>query len=230
MERRCLVESVGLDTQGSREIARSSSSRGDYIDCSGPTLLILLTQDDVAEVLPTSQTVSTPSIQDVHSEPTTTSSMLLPAWYSRILSDPLGTRSYERILPLLLRLSYHGYPIEFTAKEKWHFHRKIKGGKVIIDRPDTAKKQGFKIEQILGTKHALPAINLGTMKASDLDLATELAKRINDEQIKKRVLDLARKIHEEVDSATAAEDPWLKQLDWTLVSHERPVSIHPIYV
>lgn len=76
----------------------------------------------------------------------------------------------------------------------------------------------------------MPAINLGTMKASDLDLATELAKRINDEQIKKRVLDLARKIHEEVDSATAAEDPWLKQLDWTLVSHERPVSIHPIYV
>ncbi len=44
-----------------------------------------------------------------------------PSWYLNVLADPRAKQVMHRILPLLLKTSYSGYPLHFSPKVSWHY-------------------------------------------------------------------------------------------------------------
>lgn len=135
----------------------------------------------------------------------------MPSWYSHVLSDPFGKKSIERILPLLLRLSYNGQPLQYTYKERWHT---LVDGQIVP--LETA--QGKKITVILNSRHALSLLKNERMTACDVPLALEISSGNRGRDIEEQVLILAKRTLEESISDLGADDAWLRQLDWDPVS------------
>jgi DNA polymerase gamma 1 len=135
---------------------------------------------------------------------------MLPAWYSDVISNPFAQKTFERILPLLLKLSYEGHPLQYNYKERWHF----------LDRGEItriASSGGKKTTQILSSRHALAHLQSGKMDSCDVQLAKEISRGEKGEDVQCRVLHLAKSTFEGLESNKADQDPWLRQLDWTLV-------------
>ncbi|KAJ7504568.1 DNA polymerase family A-domain-containing protein [Mycena galericulata] len=130
------------------------------------------------------------------------SSSQLPSWYAHIRESPFSTRSIERILPLLLKLSYNGQPILWSSKEKWHY---LAPSTQTITRFDTAAKN-LKTNTVLCAKHALKSFDDGRMGSCDVDLATLISQGVRDDKLAKKIKSLAD------------QDKWLEQLDWSLVT------------
>lgn len=138
---------------------------------------------------------------------------MLPFWYSDVVSNPLAQKTVERILPLLLRLSYEGHPLQYNYKERWHF--------LVQDEiTRIATSGGKKTTQILSSRHSLVHFQSGKMDSCDVQLAKDISKGEKGENVQCRVLHLAKSIYEGWDSDKAGQDPWLKQLDWRLVDHD----------
>jgi DNA polymerase gamma 1 len=158
----------------------------------------------------------------------------LPAWYARLLSDPLSKHVIQRTLPLLLHLSFDGHPLIYTPAEKWHFlppaslssasSPDIDIGPIIARLPNAGKT---KTAHILGQKHGLKYLRNGRMGSSDLDLALAISsyptttnhtgKDVNEEDLTKRVLELAKRTYDLTDRSQIKEDSWLSQLDWSII-------------
>ncbi|ESK87164.1 dna polymerase gamma [Moniliophthora roreri MCA 2997] len=134
----------------------------------------------------------------------------LPAWYAIVQSEPLGKKSMERILPLLLQLAFEGVPMSFTPNEKWFYNRTGLDGD--IRRLPTARK-GTKTGSILYYRHALPLLGNISMTSCDVELAKKISRGEKGEDIKKAVLELARVAYERP-ASEREQDPWLCQLDW----------------
>ncbi|KAF8893833.1 DNA polymerase family A-domain-containing protein [Infundibulicybe gibba] len=132
-------------------------------------------------------------------------------WYSQLVADPFDQKVIERILPLLLRLSYDGRVLHYNYKERWHF---MLDGEVT--RIDSAA--GKKTTQILCPRHALVYLRNQRMGSCDMDLAIDISKGDKGDNVRDRLLRLAK------DTATRmeADDPWLRQLDWTLIGEDTP--------
>ncbi|KAF5386610.1 hypothetical protein D9615_001930 [Tricholomella constricta] len=146
----------------------------------------------------------------VTSEATPTSNEeILPAWYQEVLANPCGQKTIERILPLLLKLTYDGYPLQYNYKERWHTVVEDE-----VQRISTAS--GKKTQQILCSRHAPVHLQSGAMASIDPQLVLELSKGDKSEAIQARVLQLARSIYE----SGQQDDPWLRQLDWKLVGRD----------
>ncbi|KAF5385731.1 hypothetical protein D9757_005495 [Collybiopsis confluens] len=135
----------------------------------------------------------------------------LPSWYATVLADPLSQKCVERILPLLLQLSFKDHPLRFTPKEKWHYltSHDIKDVALL----PTALKKGFKTSSVLSRSHALTLLEDGTMKSRDIDLALKLSRGDKGDDVQRAVLKLAKFASRK----DAKDDPWFSQLDWTPV-------------
>ncbi|KAJ7767479.1 DNA polymerase family A-domain-containing protein, partial [Mycena maculata] len=139
----------------------------------------------------------------------------LPLWYAHIRDSPLSGRSIERILPLLLKLSYDGQPMIWSYKEKWHY---VSPETQSVTRFDTAKN--LKTSTVLSVKHASFAD--GRMDSWDVDLATLISKGNREDYVARRVEALAESIFFswKTDPSEVMEDRWFKQLDWSLVADD----------
>ncbi|KAG7445742.1 uncharacterized protein BT62DRAFT_950592 [Guyanagaster necrorhizus] len=136
---------------------------------------------------------------------------VVPRWYSRLLDDPLSVYVIDRILPLLLNLSFDGHPMVFTQKDKWHY---LQGKRKTIRRLPTAS--GL-TKYLLRPRHALKLLDEGQMSSCDNKLAMKLCRPEN--KLKKEVLKLAKSVYSRgLTEKQIIKDPWYSQLDWSEVT------------
>ncbi|KAJ7224410.1 DNA polymerase family A-domain-containing protein [Mycena pura] len=144
----------------------------------------------------------------------TSSPSQLPSWYADLRKSPLSARSIERVLPLLLQLTYDNQPIRWSSKEKWHY---LSPADQSITRFDTARN--LKTSTVLCAKHALKAFNEGKMSSCNVDLAILISQGERGEDVVDKVNVLADRIYSDWQNGglDVRKDLWLTQLDWTLV-------------
>ncbi|KAJ7090279.1 DNA polymerase family A-domain-containing protein [Mycena belliarum] len=157
-------------------------------------------------------------------EPPSTSSSQFPQWYSSLRNDPLSAHSVQRILPLLLKLSYDGKPIRWSSKDNWHY---LSSADDSVTRFDTAKS--LKCSTVLCAKHALKSFENGRMDSCDVGLATLISEGQRDSKMGKKVTALADRVYSEWQTrpANVMEDSWLEQLDWSPVDDPDLVAPRP---
>jgi DNA polymerase gamma 1 len=141
---------------------------------------------------------------------------VLPSWYSDVLSNPVAQKTIKRILPLLLRLSYDGHPLQYNYKDYWHFLVQDEVTRIASSR-DT------KTTQILTSKHALAHLQGGTMGSCDVQLANDISRGERGADVQRRVVHLAKSVYDRIAAEKVDDDPWLRQLDWKLVEHDAQV-------
>ncbi|KAI9511049.1 DNA polymerase family A-domain-containing protein [Russula earlei] len=137
---------------------------------------------------------------------------LVPAWYKELLSlGPFSTNIVNRILPLLLKLSLDGHCPRYSVKEKWHL---VIDGQVV--RPPVPGKS--KVLSLLGKSNGLHMLQSARMTTDHHELALALANGDRSDRLSRWILSLAEELSRSPSSATS-DDPWLEQLDWTLVEN-----------
>ncbi|KAG6329337.1 hypothetical protein ID866_9752, partial [Astraeus odoratus] len=142
-------------------------------------------------------------------DPNLPSKLTQPTWLKDLLKNgPLHASVINRTLPLLLRMSFDGYPLQYSVQQKWHY---IEDG--VLMRLPTAKRA--KTLTVLSPTHCLPNLKSGRLSASDVALARDISSGQRDTGLEERILALARYIAEQKDYQ---DDPSLCQLDWTLVT------------
>ncbi|KAI6021535.1 DNA polymerase family A-domain-containing protein [Pisolithus microcarpus] len=146
--------------------------------------------------------------QVVDSKPESKPKVTQPAWFRELVKKgPLHPSVINRMLPLLLKMSFDGHPLRFTIEEKWHY---VKDG-VLFRLPTAGKKKTI---TILSTTHGLPNLNSGRLSASDRPMVYDISCGKDDPRLAERVLALARSL---VDVQNYEDDPSLCQLDWSPV-------------
>nr|BBE24807.1 DNA polymerase gamma, mitochondrial [Grifola frondosa] len=169
------------------------ASRGVYAPTEGLTV-----HPELEPEFASSNTVSSPD--------TVLAPVQVPAWYKEFLcSEPFNSFMINRILPLLLNLSFDSHPLQYTTSEKWHY---ILDGQVT--RLPTAKT---KTVCVLGPKHGRPGLQSGRLTASDPELAMAIVSGDTSQEVVDRVSSLAEQLSQLAPSE-AESNPWLKQLDW----------------
>ncbi|KAG5640753.1 hypothetical protein DXG03_007311 [Asterophora parasitica] len=148
-----------------------------------------------------------PVVEAEKSETATSSEAALPTWYQELLASPFDQKSIERVLPLLLKLTYNGHALQYTPKERWHM---VVDGE--IQRLGTAN--GKKTSAILSSRHAPVHISSGSMTAVDSEFTVNISKGDRSEAVQEQVLKLAKSTYE----AGQQNDPWSRQLDWSFAS------------
>ncbi|RPD69572.1 gamma DNA-directed DNA polymerase [Lentinus tigrinus ALCF2SS1-7] len=138
-----------------------------------------------------------------------------PKWYAELLSDPFQSPVVNRILPLLLRMTYDGHPLQYSTSVGWHY---VSDGEV-----KTVGATGKKVLSVLGVTHGLTALKNGHLNAVDKALAMEIASGVHSGEPREKVLRLAEAAFQ-TPSEKAEMDPWLSQLDWKVSKSKRQSS------
>ncbi|KAJ3934864.1 MAG: gamma DNA-directed DNA polymerase [Lentinula lateritia] len=144
--------------------------------------------------------------------PTNAPTNTVPSWYATLFADPFSKKCIERILPLLLELSFDDHPLRFTVKDKWHYCPSEDASKITL--LPTALKKGLKTGTVLSRSHSLPLLQDGTMTSCDVDLALKLSRGDKSDEVKHGVLRLAERAYRKDRTATI-HTSWLSQLDWS---------------
>ncbi|KAI0353878.1 gamma DNA-directed DNA polymerase [Trametes cingulata] len=132
----------------------------------------------------------------------------VPAWYRDVITDPFNVSVVNRILPLLLQLSYDGQPLQYAPSLGWHY--------VVDGEAQTLPTSaGKRVLSVLGPSHGVPGFNSGRLSASDIDLAMALSRGERSDSLRSALLDLAQ-VAVETPAEEVAEDPWLRQLEWKM--------------
>ncbi|KAH7908894.1 DNA polymerase family A-domain-containing protein [Hygrophoropsis aurantiaca] len=135
-----------------------------------------------------------------------------PAWYRDILRDgPFHSTNINRVLPLLLQLSFDGVPLQYSKEEKWHYVVDA----VLYRLPSAGKTKTL---TVLGASHGLPYLQNGRLASNDTPLAIAIAGGDRTLGIETRILELANSVYEKELATDVADDPWLRQLDWKPVT------------
>ncbi|GBE88836.1 hypothetical protein SCP_1402430 [Sparassis crispa] len=143
----------------------------------------------------------------------------IPAWYQELLTlGPLDRIVINRILPLLLKLSFDGYTLHRSTTEGWHY---VRDGQPM--RLPTAKS---KVLTVLGGSHGVPNLQSNRLTSIDRDLAMNISTGDTSSDVAKRVLDLAKRTAE-LEPSQAVQDSWLQQLNWKMMSHSLDPSGQP---
>ncbi|KAK7031336.1 POLAc domain-containing protein [Favolaschia claudopus] len=176
-------------------------------------------------VIPPELAVLPDPVKQITDESSLPSLPQMASWYARLQESPLSKHSVERILPLLLRLSYDGQPLRYSYKEQWHY---VLPADQSIARLDTAVG-GTKTSTVLCRKHALKSFESGRLAASDVDLATLISRGEREDHVLARVQALADSVHSDWENGVSnvEEDPFFSQLDWTPTAGESTISNLP---
>jgi DNA polymerase gamma 1 len=135
---------------------------------------------------------------------------LVPAWYNELLClGPFSARVLNRIVPLLLKLSFDGHCPKYSSAEKWHL---VIEGQVV--RPPAHGKS--KVLSLLGKSNGLSMFQSGHMTTDHGDLVLSIVKGNHSEEVSQRIFRLAEDLLRSHPSPPL-DDPWLGQLDWTPV-------------
>lgn len=135
-----------------------------------------------------------------------------PAWYNQLLtSGPLNTTIVNRVLPLLLGLSFNGSPLQYSTSNGWQY--------MLNGQPQRLPGSGKTIAKALsalGQTRGLPLLKTRQMTSSDPDLALDIASGDQSNDVQSRIVALARSLCD-ADSFEVDSNPWLSQLDWKSV-------------
>ncbi|KAJ2931197.1 hypothetical protein H1R20_g5903, partial [Candolleomyces eurysporus] len=131
-----------------------------------------------------------------------------PSWLAAVKKDPFSNKCMEQILPLLLRLSFDGNPLQYDREDRWHY---IQDDAVCMLPTAGSKRVG----QILSKKHVIKAVDAGRMSSIDVSLLLGIAQGDRSDEIRGRILSLAGRTLEEYQDQEDVDDPWVSQLDWS---------------
>ncbi|KIM69655.1 hypothetical protein SCLCIDRAFT_102640 [Scleroderma citrinum Foug A] len=146
---------------------------------------------------------------DLPPPPQPNSKILQPAWFRDLVKNgPLHPSTINRMLPLLLEMTFDGHPLQYTVQDKWHY---VQDG--MLSRLPTAGEK--KILTVLSNTHGIPNLKNSRLSASDISLALDISGGKHDLELEERILALARSL---VDRNDYQDNPSLLQLDWRLVS------------
>ncbi|KAI0659928.1 gamma DNA-directed DNA polymerase [Cubamyces menziesii] len=162
-------------------------------------------------VLPAEPTES-PTLADL-----ATVDLVAPAWYRDVSADPLSTTVINRILPLILRVTYDGHPLQYASSHGWHY---VVDGEVRT----LPTSGGKKVLSVLGPSHGTTNIKDGRLSADDPNLLTALCKGDRSENMRHTVSELAQRILE-ISQDDIAADPWYRQLEWKNVKLPDPTGV-----
>lgn len=121
----------------------------------------------------------------------------------------MGQKAVERILPHLLKLSYEGFPTRYSNKDKWHYINNV--GE--LSRFETAVKQ--RATQLFSSRHTLAWITENRLSSIDTELVRQISQGIKTQDVEEKVHKIAE---EALQDPNAQADPWLSQLDWSMVA------------
>ncbi|KAL1666868.1 DNA polymerase family A-domain-containing protein [Schizophyllum commune] len=138
-----------------------------------------------------------------------------PTWYATLLADPFGAKTMRSVIPFLLQLSCYDQPLQYSAQDRWYYHRDFTDadGNAAISQLPTA--EGLKSSyNLLSKKHAGAMLESGVMTAGrGKPLAMRVAVGPRDDTTREQLLRLARQVLEQDNDVES--DPWLRQLDWS---------------
>ncbi|KAG6850420.1 hypothetical protein H0H93_013645 [Arthromyces matolae] len=160
---------------------------------------------DVPDTLNIGQVEDAPSMEETPVAEEEAVNMI-PSWYQKVLDDPLSQKALERILPLLLKISYNDHPLQYTSKEGWHYIAENQ----ICQLPTAA---GTKTFQMFCHRHAGKLLQDGGMSSVDDKLAIAISQGDREDKVRSKILRMARRVYKSGDS----DDFWYKQLDWKMV-------------
>ncbi|KAF9480454.1 hypothetical protein BDN70DRAFT_856879 [Pholiota conissans] len=132
-----------------------------------------------------------------------------PCWYMQLLVDPFAKQTTERIIPLLLKISYNGIPLHFSVKDSWHY---------FIDTqmvPLSLRGKGQKTATLFA-KYSAKHFSSGLLSSTNNELALDLCHGRKEERERSLVIELANSALKATLSQRET-DPWLSQLDWSLI-------------
>jgi DNA polymerase gamma 1 len=133
-----------------------------------------------------------------------------------------------RILPLLLRISYKGFPVAYNNKDKWHY----------LNDAGEASRFGaatqLKANQLFSRRHVIAWSKQGVISSADPELVEQISLGGNTPELREKVMTFAEAT---MRTANAAKDPWSSQLDWSeveihsqkRVKKAQPVKPPPVY-
>ncbi|KAG6898245.1 hypothetical protein C0992_002259 [Termitomyces sp. T32_za158] len=157
----------------------------------------------------TIEEAASPAEEEVVPTPDSTSSDInsVPVWYQEIQTDPFGKKVFEKTLPLLLKLSLNGHPLQYNYKERWHYL----DGDEFQPIPTSG---GKKIAQLFSSRHAGKLLSTGEMTSVESELALAISTGDKSDDVQSKVLRLAQTVYESGEH----NDVWSKQLNWKLVT------------
>lgn len=139
----------------------------------------------------------------------------VPAWYKEFsIQGPLNASVINRILPLLLKISLDGHPLNYSMAQKWHC---IVDDEIVY-LPTAGKSKAL---AVLSASHGVSGFEKGHLSSLDNELALSISSGDRSDEIVDRISSLAQQVLN-ADPIEIEDDPWLKQLDWKLV--KRPIS------
>lgn len=127
----------------------------------------------------------------------------------QLLADPFAKQTADRIVPLLLKISCDGFPLRFNTQNSWHY---FIGAQMA---PLSLRGKGQKTTTIFA-KYSAKYFSAGPLHSMNTTLAIDLCEGRKDQDTRRRIIDLANSTMESSPSERET-DPWLSQLDWTLI-------------
>lgn len=112
----------------------------------------------------------------------------------------------ERLIPLLLRLSYDDQPLRYDKKEGWYILSEETKTAVVLMKG----KKTWRLLSKLAVKH----LDSGKLNSVDNGLALALCQGVKEDRIRREILALGDRLLE-LPLAEREADPWFSQLDWT---------------
>ncbi|KAF8895021.1 gamma DNA-directed DNA polymerase [Gymnopilus junonius] len=104
----------------------------------------------------------------------------MPTWYLRVISDLSSSMKTDNIIPLLLKLSFEGFPLRYDRTEGWHY---IVNNNLV---PLSIRK-GSKTRLIL-SKATIKLFETGQLSSVDHDLALAVCNGSDDTNLHKQSL------------------------------------------
>ncbi|KAG9036042.1 DNA-directed DNA polymerase gamma mip1 [Tulasnella sp. JGI-2019a] len=158
----------------------------------------------------------------------------IPRWYRQLLRAKDFTKSSvsDVTVPLLLRLSWKGYPLVWSTEHGWVYRATLEQSSKLSDDPISVSCEGAlyllkpkAFRKLLGTV-GLKGLQTGDLTCADerdSDLLLSLCQGGLDDCLRDRIISLAEDAHR---SPMAPNDAWLSQLDWRPVTRAVPLSDH----
>ncbi|KAI0667216.1 gamma DNA-directed DNA polymerase [Trametes maxima] len=141
----------------------------------------------------------------------------VPVWYRDVVVDPFNVSVVNRILPLLLQLTYDGHPLQYSPTFGWHY--------LVGEEVETLPTSGGKkVISVLSSTHGVPGFKNKRLSATDVELAAMISRGQHTEAAARKVLALAERVLGSPVEETNS-NPSLRQLGWKIPkSASRPAS------
>ncbi|PPQ82163.1 hypothetical protein CVT24_012553 [Panaeolus cyanescens] len=139
-------------------------------------------------------------------------STIKPTWYLQVSTDPFSKTSLDRILPVLLQMSYDGYPLIFNTRAGWHY---VANGCLNPLSLTKGKKTGR-----IFTKSLVKHLKTSAITSPHLETVSKLCAGEQTNTVRDYILKAANDALV-VPLDARSSDEFLSQLDWNPAIVER---------